>query len=370
MPVTVPPPAGTILTNSRFATGGVSIVEWPEYHPPMPRGSQHDSDFDATRMTVGEHLDELRGCVVRSLVALIVACVLLIWPAKYILELTVRPVVLALRRHGQPENLLQTSPTELMVIYLKVILISGMVVASPYILHQFWSFVGSGLYPREKNWIKRLLPFSVGLFLVGVAFMYSLVLLVSLNFLVGFSGWIGLPEPHPGVIERALLRTPAIEVPADQPEVGDAPQIPLLADDPTAPPIGRVWFNYTEHKLKLRLPDQTYSVPLVADEKRPIVTTFFKIGDYLTFVLTMTIAFGVAFQMPLVVMAVVRIGLVSIQTLRKSRRYVLFVILIVAGILAPPEIISHLLLAGPMIILFETGLLLAGRHAARAKPAK
>jgi Sec-independent protein secretion pathway component TatC len=318
-------------------------------------------DPDAARMTLGEHLDELRRCVLRSLVALVLACVICIYPAKYLLALIARPVILALRRHGQPDSFLATSPVEAILVYIKVVLLFGVIFAAPVIIHQLWSFVATGLYPRERQWIYRLVPASVGLFLAGVLFMYTFVLIVSLNFLVGFGGWLPLPNPQPNLFERHLLGVHRIETPETQPAIEDAPRVPLLDVDPEDPPVGALWVNVTDAKLKVQWPEGPYSVQLLRSDQRALVTTHFRIGEYLSFVLILTIAFGLAFQMPLVVLFVVRAGIVSVQILRSYRRVVILIIVIIAGVLAPPDLLSHLMLSVPMIVLFEIGLLLAAR---------
>ncbi len=312
-------------------------------------------------MTIGEHLEELRWRVVRSLVVLILACVACIWPAKFLLELIARPVVLVLRTHGLPESFLATSPVENLLVYIKVVLIFGLIIAAPYVIHQLWQFVAAGLYPHERRWVSQLVPYSVGLFLVGVAFMYVFVLVVSLNFLVGFSGWLPLPDPQPTLLERQLL---GLKVPggATSQPIFDAPPVPQVVADPNDPPAGAVWFNIASQKLKLRAEDgQTYSIQVTPDAKRGLVRPHFRIGEYLSFVLVLTIAFGVAFQTPLVVLFLARSGLVPVTTLRKYRKVVILMIVVVAGVLAPPDLASHLLLAGPMWGLFELGLILAWR---------
>jgi Sec-independent protein secretion pathway component TatC len=312
-------------------------------------------------MTIGEHLDELRGCVVRSLVALVLACLICIWPSRYLLEWLARPLVLVLRRYGQPDNFLATSPAENFLVYVKVVVIFGVILAAPYIIAQLWSFVATGLYPREKRWIHRLVPLSVGLFITGILFMYGFVLIVSLNFLVGFSTWLPLPDPTPNFYERHMLGTRVAELPASQPTPGQALVVALLDQDPPQPPIGSVWVNVQEQKLKVRAPSETFSTQLLRDDRRAMVTTHFRIGEYLSFLLTMTVAFGAAFQMPLVVAFLGRTGLVPARTLRKYRRVVILVIAVIAGVLAPPDLFSMLLLSVPMVALFEVGLLFTGR---------
>lgn len=330
---------------------------------PLPK-SRPGPDPEESRMSLGDHLEELRGCLMRSLIALVLVCLALIWPARFLLSLIARPVVLALQRNGQPDTFLATGPAEAIIVYVKVILIFGLIIASPYVLYQLWSFVAAGLYPHERRWVHRLIPASVGLFMTGVVFMYCFVLLVSLNFLIGFSGWLPMPRAEPSALERALLRAPELQLPQSQPST--APTIPLLAHDPGAPPVGSLWMNVTEGKLKIRWPDGTHSVQLLRDDRRALVTTHFRIGEYLTFVLILTVAFGVAFQMPIVVLFLTRSGIVPLGVLRSYRKVVILVIVFIAGILAPPDLLSHIMLSLPMWLLFELGLWLSARQAREA----
>jgi len=328
------------------------------------RREDNEADVEATRMTIGEHLEELRGCLVRSLAVLVLAVLACIWPAKYLLEIIARPVVLVLRAHGQPDSFLATSPVENLLVYIKVVLIFGVVIAAPYIIYQLWMFVAAGLYPREKAWVRRLIPVSLGLFVAGVVFMYSLVLLTSLNFLVGFSGWLPLPRAEPTAFERALLHLPSVETTTSQPVPGTpgTAVVPLLNRDPATAPPGAAWINVPDGKLKLHGPDdQTYSVQIQRDDRRAMVTTHFRIGDYLSFVLVLTVAFGAAFQTPLVIVFLARSGIIPVETFRKYRKVVILVILFIAGLLSPADLVSHLLLSTAMVGLFELGLLFARR---------
>ena len=83
------------------------------------------------------------------------------------------------------------------------------------------------------------------------------------------------------------------------------------------------------------------------------------IEAYLSFVLTMFIAFGSAFEVPIVVVVLARIGLVSIEKLKSFRSYFVVVAFIVAAVLTPPDIVSQLALAIPMVLLYEVGILAA-----------
>lgn len=316
---------------------------------------------DETRMTLGEHLDELRSRLIRCLVVLVLICLPCFWLAPQLLAIIARPLLLASRRFHQPDTFLTTHPAETFLVYLKVVLIAGLVLAAPYILYQIWMFVATGLYPRERAWVYRLVPFSVALFLLGVAFMYAFVLLLSLNFLVGFSSWLKMPDVRPTPIEDMLLGEHGMPAAATQPADGSAGQVPLVARDPEDPPVGSVWFNAHDRRLKLRGPDGTYSLQFQPEGGRPMMTAHFRIGEYLSFVLILTIAFGVAFQTPLVVLFLSASGIVPLETLRRYRKVVIVVIVVIAGAIAPPDIFSHIMLSLPMYGLFELGMLLAGR---------
>jgi sec-independent protein translocase protein TatC len=94
------------------------------------------------------------------------------------------------------------------------------------------------------------------------------------------------------------------------------------------------------------------------------------IDKYFSFVLTTFVAFGVTFEVPVVVVVLVRAGIVSIEKLKESRPYVVVGAFIVAAIFTPPDIVSQFLLAVPLCILYEAGLLVAGLMGRSAVAAK
>lgn len=83
------------------------------------------------------------------------------------------------------------------------------------------------------------------------------------------------------------------------------------------------------------------------------------IEAYLGFVITMFIAFGVTFEVPIAVVLLVRMGIMSVEKLRDIRGYVIVVAFVIAAIVTPPDVISQFMLAVPLWILYEVGLLLA-----------
>src|SRR5262245_26725836 len=91
------------------------------------------------------------------------------------------------------------------------------------------------------------------------------------------------------------------------------------------------------------------------------------IDAYFSFVLTMFLAFGVTFEIPIVVIMLVRMGLVSIEKLRDARPYVIVGAFVVAAVVTPPDVLSQFMLAVPMCLLYEAGLFLARFIAVRPK---
>ena len=83
------------------------------------------------------------------------------------------------------------------------------------------------------------------------------------------------------------------------------------------------------------------------------------IEAYFSFVITMFLAFGITFEIPIVVMVLVRFGVVSLERLRDARPYVIVGSFVVAAIITPPDVLSQFLLAVPMCLLYEAGLFLA-----------
>ncbi len=131
------------------------------------------------KMTLVEHLDELRRRIIISLVAVTIGAGLAFWKIKAIVSLLMIPPV---------DHLVFFSPTEAFMAYFKLAFFVGLILVSPVILFQIWCFVSAGLNQREKRMILFYLPFSFLLFLAGSAFAFFIVIPVSLKFLINFAG--------------------------------------------------------------------------------------------------------------------------------------------------------------------------------------
>lgn len=84
------------------------------------------------------------------------------------------------------------------------------------------------------------------------------------------------------------------------------------------------------------------------------------IDKYLSFVLTTFLAFGLTFEVPVIVVVLVRVGIVKIEQLKDARRYVIVGAFIVAAVFTPPDVVSQFLMAVPLLLLYELGIIMAG----------
>jgi sec-independent protein translocase protein TatC len=136
--------------------------------------------FENRQMTILEHLVELRGRLVKAVLALIVTTSISLLFTRRFLALLTAPM---------GDNLPQAiSPTETIVIYFKVALIGGLILAMPVIVYQLISFIVPGLYPHERRYLRVIVPASSLLFASGVAFAYYVMLPAAIPFLLNFMG--------------------------------------------------------------------------------------------------------------------------------------------------------------------------------------
>ncbi|GIW87274.1 MAG: hypothetical protein KatS3mg108_1598 [Isosphaeraceae bacterium] len=101
-----------------------------------------------------------------------------------------------LNRYAERKRaLISLTPLETFMVFFMVCLVSGLVLASPWVFYQIWAFVGAGLYRHERYYVMKFLPFSLGLFLGGVLLCFFYVLPFTLKFLLDFNVWLGI-EPN------------------------------------------------------------------------------------------------------------------------------------------------------------------------------
>jgi len=237
---------------------------------------------DDTKMSLGDHLEELRTRIIRALLGLGVAMLLTIWFGSNMLDILRYPLdqVAAEYPEIEIEVTIHKAP-EAFIMYFRVCLLAGFVLASPWIFYQMWLFIAAGLYPNERKYVNYGVPFSAGLFVCGAFFFLRFIAYPMMAFFIVFGyKYVG------GVVPRLHLK------------------------------------------------------------------------DHIALMTTMMVVFGLAFQMPIVVFILGKMGLVTVAQLRKYRRYVIVAILIVAALATSPSPIDQIGLAVPLWLLYEIGILL------------
>lgn len=287
--------------------------------PEDPRTAE-DDEIDETRMTLGEHLDELRSRLIKGLLAIAVA-----FFAGYAFRDTVAAIVLrplhqamdrieaaavreaerAIAEDGVPRQELfdasgrllhspvgvvqTTAAGESFFFAVKVVLIFSIAAGSPVLLWQLWRFVAAGLYRRERRALLKYFPYAVILLLAGMLFGYFVLL-----------------------------------------------------------PWGMYFMQTT-----LRAPGTVFNP---------------KMSEYLSLAVAMTLTLGAVFQLPLVIYALIRLDIVPRETFTKYRPHFIVGAFFVAAVVTPPDPYTQMMVALPMIALFELGILSA-RIAGRREPA-
>ncbi len=313
-------------------------------------------DVTPARMSFGEHLEELRRRLIWAIVGLVAATILCFNFGDRIIEILTTPYCVAMEQLGFDPRMVQLNPIESFIEYFKISLKFGVVLAAPWVLYQTWKFVESGLFSHERRVVRYFAPASIGLFVIGASFMVLVVLSGLLKFLIAISTWFPLPS-HDNFLYRFYSSPAGEQAAATQPapELG----VPVVSTDPASPQEGEVWFNRRTQRLNVHHDHQTHFVRMQEAGSRQFVQPFFSVSEYLGFVVNLGLAFGFGFQIPIVVVFLIVVRILSAAVLASARKYVILGVTILAAVLTPtPDVGTMLLLAIPMLLLFEAGLLI------------
>ncbi len=316
---------------------------------------------DDFRMTVGEHLEELRKRLILAIIGFGVALGICLWFGTDVMRIFCQPLVDVLRNHDLPPQLINRDISSPFVVYINISLLCALVLASPWIVWQFWLFVAAGLYPHERKAVTRYVPLSIGLLVVGVLFVYFAVLPMTLEFFLGFG--LAIPQadfntksPTARVVPAptTTASTAPTTAPSTQPAAIMFPRFPVLDGDPLNPPEGSYWYNTADRSLRTFVDGSVRTVLLISPS---LVTPQVDLAEYIDLVFGMVVLFGLSFQLPLVVMALCKVGIVEQQALKDARKYVYFALAVLAAVITPGDVITaSIALMIPLCLLYELGI--------------
>ncbi|MGH9452973.1 MAG: twin-arginine translocase subunit TatC [Terriglobia bacterium] len=151
-----------------------------------PNPDPEDEHLSGKQMSFFEHLEELRRRLIRAIISLFVGFGICFYFRDAIYGFLAKPLTDTLRSLHLTDKLVYTNPTDPFNLYIKLSVVGGIFLASPYILLQLWLFISPGLYRNEKKYVWPFVSLTSSLFIAGGFFAYKMAFPAALRFLVEF----------------------------------------------------------------------------------------------------------------------------------------------------------------------------------------
>lgn len=260
---------------------------------------QTEDELEGNAAPLVEHLAELRTRLIRSVLAFVVGMIAMFTVAEPMLNFISQPLADVLRDRGEDARLIFTAPQEKFFVLIRISIMMGFAISFPVIAHQLWRFVAPGLYKSEKNAILPFLVASPVLFLIGASFAHYVVTPLAMSFFIGFADAI-----------------PALQN--------------LIAGDGS--------FQNPESDGQLQ-------------------TVFLgSVKESLDLALKFIFAFGLCFQLPVLLTLMGKAGLVTSEGLGNVRKWAVVAILTLAALVTPPDVITQVILFTVVYGLYEISI--------------
>jgi sec-independent protein translocase protein TatC len=388
---------------------------------------------DEFRMSLMEHLTELRKRLLRVTLAVAVLGTASLIFAREIYGLLMRPVLLALPTDAS--SLVYTSAIEEINVLMKIGLYAGIFLSTPVLLWQIWGFVAPGLYENERKLASPFIIFGSLAFLAGATFCYLVLLPQMFTFLLqkedanaitqrmssaklheedavrylrlgdferagawarAASGELKAPgegQTSEGSFGLTLVPKASVDVQARLQGLGRLIDALAVAQGPSASPTliaatdkrgeaAKAWAEHAYTQASDRLDEAAQVLMGLTPERSGDVAAIWELEkllgiaqaradslnwtkpmlsmeEQLTLVLVLELAFGLIFELPLVMMVLGLVGLVKSSFLFKYQRHAFILCLIVAAVITPTgDAVNLALMAGPMLLCYELGVLL------------
>lgn len=222
-------------------------------------------------MTIYEHIGELR----KRLMFVVVFFMLAFIGSFFLAE----PLIRYLQHADEAKELTMNAfrLTDPLKVYLEMMVFISLIITSPLILFQLWSFISPGLLERERTVTLSYIPISLMLFLSGLSFAYFVLFPYVVKFMMNLSMELNIQQV-----------------------------------------IG--------------------------------------INEYFNFLFQLTLPFGFLFQLPVVMLFLTRLGIITPMFMGQMRRYAYFILLVIAAFITPPDIVSHMMVTVPLLLLYEISI--------------
>lgn len=231
-----------------------------------------EPEEDTGRMTFISHLGELRRRLMYVVAVLLIAALGSFSFAPELFDILRKPL-----ENIPDASMIVLTPLEMFVTYLKLAVVAGIFLTTPWILVQLWLFIAPGLYQNERRWLAPFVILGSAFFCLGGAFSFYIVL-----------------------------------------------------------PLG---FEYL--------------VEMVPDS----VSANYSVGAYFSLVIRLLLAFGIVFELPLVMWIMAAAGIASPDFFATKRKYWIVIAVVLAAFFTPPDPFTQMLMAVPLVLFFELGIL-------------